>query len=159
MSKPLDDYLRTVELECERQGLEQSYVLAIVAKESSGNRWATRYEPGWSYFENPAYWANRLGQSEETEINGQKISWGLMQVMGGTARWLGFSGYLPELCVPDVGVHYGCMLLARKLRKYGNYPAAIAAYNAGSVVMTNNKFSNQSYVDDVLRIRKESTIK
>lgn len=137
-----------------RQGLEKSYVRALIEKESSGNPWATRYEPGWRYFESPEYWAGKLGQSEETERNGQSQSYGLMQVMGGTARWLGFAGYFPELCLPSVGVHFGCLLLARKLRKYGNYPAALAAYNAGSVVFLGNNFINQKYVDDILKIRE-----
>lgn len=150
----MPDYRHEVEIECERQGLEKSYVLAVIIKESSGNQWATRYEPGWRYFENPAYWAQRLNQSEVTERNGQAQSYGLMQVMGGTARWLGFSGYLPELHLPSVGVHYGCMLLARKLRKYGDYPSALAAYNAGTAQLIGVKFANQSYVDDVLKIRQ-----
>jgi len=139
--------------ECERQGLEADYMEALIMKESAGNPWVTRYEPGWNYFENPELWSHKLGQTLDTEINGQKISYGLCQVMGGTARWLGFSGYFPELCDPEVSIHFGCQLLAQKLRKHGSYEAALSAYNAGSVRLINGNYSNQHYVDDVIRIR------
>jgi len=147
------NYLKDVEIECSRQGLEISYVKALILKESSGNPWATRYEPGWRYLEQPPYWARHLGQTEETEIIQQKCSFGLMQVMGGTARHLGFAGLLSSLYVPSTNVHFGCRLLAQKLRKYGDYPSALAAYNAGTAVRIGNRFTNQDYVDGVLRLR------
>jgi soluble lytic murein transglycosylase-like protein len=149
----VENYLRIVEIECERQGLEKSFVRALILKESSGNQWATRYEPGFRYLESIAFWANRLGQSEETETVQQKTSFSYMQIMGGTARWLGFSGNLAQLYLPEVGIHYGCMLLARKLKKYGNYLDAISAYNNGNAQKIGTKFTNQAYVDDVMRLR------
>lgn len=147
----MSDYLHIVRAECERHGLIPEYVRAIIEVESGGKQWACRYEPGFNYFEKPEFWANRLGQSVDTEMAQQKTSWGLMQIMGGTARHLSFAGYAPELCIPAVGIHYGCMYLARQLRKYGNYLDAIAAYNAGSVQMIGPKYANQLYVDNVLR--------
>lgn len=147
------DYLKEVEIECQRQGLEIGYVRALILKESSGNQWATRYEPGFRYIERAEYWANRLGQTEETETVQQRTSFGLMQPMGGTARWLGFSGHLAELYQPSVNIHFGCRLFAKKLLKYGNYLDALAAYNAGSPILINGKYTNQEYVDGVLRLR------
>lgn len=147
------NYLRDVEIECQRQGLDISYVRALILQESSGNQWATRYEPGFRYIEQATYWADKLGQTEETETIQQKCSYGLMQIMGGTARHNGFAGFLSELYVPAVGIHYGCRVLAQKLRRYGNYMDALAAYNAGSPVKIGAKFANQSYVDGVMRLR------
>jgi hypothetical protein len=147
------NYLRDLDTESRRQGLEISFVRAIVLKESSGNQWATRYEPGFRYLEHPEYWANHLGQTEETETIQQKCSYGLMQIMGGTARGLGFSGMLSELYIPSVNIHYGCLLLSQKLRRYGDYPSAISAYNAGTATLIGIKFANQDYVDSVLKIK------
>lgn len=68
---------------------------------------------------------------------------------------MGFSGYLPQLCLPSVGLHYGCLLLSKKLLKYGTYEDAIAAYNAGNVRKINTKYENQDYVNRVLAARQE----
>lgn len=147
----MTDYSKELELEADRHGLIKAYVQAIIQVESGGVTLRSRYEPGFNYFAQPDYWAGRLGQSIDTEINGQKVSWGLMQVMGGTAREHGFSGYFPELCTPIVGIHFGCVVLSKKLHDYKNYLDAIAAYNAGSVRRDGVRYVNQEYVDKVLR--------
>jgi len=140
----------TIGVECTKQGLSPEWVWALISVESSQIQWVMRYEPGYSYFVTPEFFAKKLGQSLDTELNGQKTSWGLLQVMGGTAREMGFSGYFPELCLPSVGIHYGCRYLAQKLRKYGNYLDAVAAYNAGTVKrLPNGDYQNQAYVDKV----------
>lgn len=145
--------------ECDRYGLIPDYVRAIIEVESGGVPWRTRYEPGWNYFEAPEYWANKLGESVDTEMVGQKFSYGPMQVMGGTARHCGFSGYFPELCTASIGIHFGCLLFSQKLTKYnGAYLDAIAAYNAGSVTKLGEFYSNQSYVDKVLLAYKRLKI-
>ena len=127
----------------------------MILVESGGVTLRCRYEPGWNYFEQPEFWANKLGQSVETEIAQQKFSYGLMQIMGGTARHLGFGGFLPELCTVAVGVHYGCMYFARQLRKYGNYLDAISAYNAGSAQKIGERYANAVYVERVLKHYQE----
>lgn len=139
--------------ECTRLGLEESYIRAIIEVESGGNQWKTRYESGFNYFENPQFWAAKTGVSLDTEMAGQKTSWSLMQVMGGTARGLGFSGLFPELCILDVGLHFGCLLFSQKLLKFKTYPDAIAAYNAGHPVLVDGKYKNQDYVDKVMAAR------
>lgn len=147
----MTDYRAALLTECDKYDLIPAYIEAIIAVESGGQAYATRYEPGFNYFEQPEYWANRLRQSVDTELAGQKFSWGLCQIMGGTARHYGFSGYFPELCLPSVGIHFGCLVFNQKLLKYGNYTDAIAAYNAGSVKKINERYTNQVYVDKVLR--------
>lgn len=143
-----------VKRECGLLGIEPSYVGALILKESSGEPWKTRYEPGWRYFEQPEFWAGKLGQSVDTEMACQKMSWGLLQTMGGTARWLGFSGYLTQLLIPATGIHWGCRLFAKKFREYGDYEEAIAAYNAGSARRMGKRLENQDYVDSVLAFRR-----
>lgn len=149
------DFESALLTECDKYGLDPTWVRAMIQVESGGRTYATRYEPGWSYYEIPEYWSNRLAQTVETEMNGQRVSWGLLQVMGGTARHVGFSGYFPELCIPSVGIHFGCLVLSKKLKKYGEILDAVAAYNAGTVKKIGPYYSNQSYVDKVVAARKK----
>jgi soluble lytic murein transglycosylase-like protein len=152
----VSDYRAALLTECDKHGVDPVWMEAIIQVESAGRTYATRYEPGWSYYEVPEYWANRLGQTVETEMNGQRVSWGLCQIMGGTARHLGFSGYFPELCLPSVGVHFGVLCFSKKLKKYdGNYQDAVAAYNAGTVKKIGQYYSNQRYVDKVVAQREK----
>jgi soluble lytic murein transglycosylase-like protein len=45
---------------------------------------------------------------------------------------------------------YGAKYLKGQHSRYGSWPDAVSAYNAGSVKKTNGVYSNQSYVDFVL---------
>ena len=95
------------------------------------------------------------------------MSWGPMQIMGATARWLGFKGtFLSELIEPEVGIEYGCKYLANLKRRFsGNSKnncnqvddiaifcdKKISAYNAGSPrKKADGTYVNQKYVDKVL---------
>ncbi len=137
----------------ERHELPVKLVRAIVAVESSGNPWATRYEPGFY-----ARYVHGKGHatfghcSRSTEEISRAMSWGLMQVMGQTARENGYKGdFLAELCDPATGLDWGCRYLTRQLKRYqGNLEAAVAAYNAGSATRDeHNQWRNQGYVDRV----------
>jgi len=81
-------------------------------------------------------------------------SFGLMQILVSTARWLGFKGDEFLLVRPDTNIHYGTKYISYQLNRYkGDVKKAIAAYNAGSVkYTTNGKYINQNYVSDVFRI-------
>lgn len=89
------------------------------------------------------------------ERSGQKMSWGLMQVMGAVAREYGFKGtFLSELCDPHVGLKYGMIHVQTLFKRYnGHWPDVIAAYNMGSPRRVDGgAYENQeSYVDVVLR--------
>jgi soluble lytic murein transglycosylase-like protein len=77
-------------------------------------------------------------------------SYGLAQIMGGTARWLGFNGALPALYKPENNLYWACSYLSYLKKKYGGGDELIAAYNAGSPRKGNDrKFLNQYYVDKV----------
>jgi soluble lytic murein transglycosylase-like protein len=57
---------------------------------------------------------------------------GLMQVMPGTARMLGFAGTMAELAAPEVNAHYGVTYLAQAWRLAGgDLCTAVMKYRAG----------------------------
>lgn len=127
-------------------------VASVVEVESSGDPLAIRYEPAWKYFVTPAIFALKNDITEDTERILQSCSFGLMQVMGGVARELGFIGQLPKLFEPDVGLNLGCRKLSLLSQKYKRLEEVLASYNAGTPrLMANGKFVNQAYVDKVLR--------
>lgn len=139
-----------------RYQLPAPLVLAIVQAESGGDPWAIRYEPGFfqRYIAGKPVLA-RAPCSEQTEATMQATSWGLMQVMGATARERGFRGvFLSEMCDPRIGLDWGCCHLdhlTKKHLKVGGWAAVVAAYNAGSPKKENGQFVNQAYVDKIVR--------
>lgn len=133
------------------QNLERAIVCAIAQHESSWNPWATRYEP--AFFEKyvlPLYSRSVVGIDRAqpsitiTEAKERATSWGLMQVMGQVARECGFSGPLPSLCDPEIGLEWGCAVFARKLAfSAGDVTRGLEAYNGGA---------NLNYASEVLAI-------
>lgn len=112
--------------------LDPALVCAVIEQESAWNTWALRYEPSFlSRYVAPLYTAGKL---TATEAYARSMSWGLMQVMGQTAREHGFDGdSLAELCDPAIGVDFGCRILAARLvRVKGDVPAALLAWNGGA---------------------------
>lgn len=138
--------------------LDPDLVSAIIAVESSFRENVIRYEPEWRYFHHVGMWAGRLSITVETETKLQKMSFGLMQLMGGTARGLGFEGMLTELLLPEVNIRYGCVMLDRLYTKYSKDDRAwsepvVAAYNAGTPRRgSSGAWTNESYVR---RVEKE----
>ena len=109
--------------------LDQKLVCAICEHESSWNPWAVRYEPAFEKKYDPT-----VGISL-TEHMGRAFSYGLMQIMGETARELGFTEpYLTELCDPSTGLEFGCRKL---VRCFGQTPdltdirSVLLKYNGG----------------------------
>lgn len=133
--------------------LPVALVKAIVQVESSGDPFAARYESGfYRRYVRAKDFAVFRGCSRETEGRLRATSFGLMQVMGQTAREMGFKGtFLTELCSPDVGLNIGCQYLRKQIDRYdGNLEAAVAAYNAGTAIRTSRgKWRNQLYVDRI----------
>lgn len=132
--------------------LDPLVIGALVQQESAGDELAVRFEPGWRYTFSTQVFANACHISPETEEVCQQISWGLMQIMGGTARDLGLKqNPLTALADPEVNLHYGCKFLKRQLKRYQNNEMdAIAAYNAGAARKDQNGiYQNERYVDSV----------
>src|SRR6266404_9448869 len=115
-----------------QHGLPQEIVCGMIERESTDSEWAVRYEPGFlARYVMPQYTAGKI---DLTETYCRAMSWGVMQVMGETAREFGFAGkYLSELCDPPVGIEFGCRKLQKCLEKSsGDMSAALEAFNGGS---------------------------
>lgn len=127
-------------------GLRADIVMCIILQESRANPLAARYEKhihaallpkkrnemsGW--VPDADYDDEELEPSLDTEKALRAHSWGLMQVLGETARWCAkFRGpWLHALHEPELGVDIGCKVLSFYLKKNGTYDKALAAYNAG----------------------------
>lgn len=131
----------------DRGELPIGLVKAICKQESRFDEDAYRYEPNYRYL------VGDLLRMTETERFGQKVSWGLMQVMGGVMREHGFTGkYFTIACSePSVGVRFGMLHLRRFQVRYQNWLDVIASYNAGSPRKTDaGQYVNQGYVDSVV---------
>lgn len=131
--------------------LDPNLVSSFVGIESSWNPCVMRYEKNWPYFNSPEIHAKRLGISIATETELQKCSFGLMQVMGGTARDLGFQDHLGALLYAEIGIDIGCKDLIRILKKHGMTTDAVSAYNAGTPGRDDaGLYVNQGYVNRFL---------
>jgi len=114
------------------EGLDPSLVCAVVEQESGWNTWAMRYEPlFFAKYVASLYTNNKVSA---TEAYARGISWGLMQVMGQTARERGVtSPFLSYLCEPAAGLAVGCRILRQKLEASGgDAHRALLAWNGGS---------------------------
>lgn len=111
--------------------IEPALVKAVIRQESNWDVNASRYE---------------------AHLN--DTSWGLMQVLLKTARWiLGNENLtIQELIKPDINISAGAKYLGTLLAKYGNVRDALASYNAGSPRRNKDgSYVNQEYVDKVYR--------
>lgn len=130
-------------------------VCGIVETESNWNPFAARYEPAFYVRYVPATPPIFGLISRETERVLRATSFGLMQVMGQTARDMGCKlPFLTALVDADTGVDYGCKYLAKQrdrwLGQYG-WDGVIASYNSGTPIRDKDtgKFMNQVYVTKV----------
>ena len=152
--------------EAAKHGLDPALICALCEVESSWIPWAARHEAGyrWLYEFDPEKggtdkytitdlrqnrWrpaihigTNPAGSTMPTELIMQQTSWGLLQIMGATARERGFRSWLTELCDPQVNLEWGCRHLrwmvdhnnAYGLPDYRVKPEDLAAaWNTGSV--------------------------
>lgn len=81
-------------------------------------------------------------------------SWGLMQVLLSTARWITKNPDLTAsaLMQPEFNAYVGTMYLAYLMKRYPNIKDVMAAYNAGSPKRTKTgEYVNQAYVDKASR--------
>jgi soluble lytic murein transglycosylase-like protein len=127
--------------------------LALIEVESGGNPYAVRLMANYPYTVMQAKRPTACDLSTENIM--QKTTWGLMRLMGATARSLGFDGWLPELVEPKVCIPLGVKYLKRLMGRYhGKYGLAgvVSAYDAGTPrTRPDGKFANQGYVDKTLK--------
>ena len=127
-------------------------VLGIIEAESGGDPRVARINSTYPY---TMMQAKRPAMcSVDVERIFQKTAWGLMQVMGATARELGFEDWLSELVFPETNIRLGIEFLGRKMSQYldrDGIEGVVAAYNGGAPRRRpDGKFTNQGYVDRVM---------
>jgi hypothetical protein len=131
--------------------IDPRWLTAIVTQESQWNMFAVRYEPAYQYLYHPETYASGL-ISFATEINTQKSSWGLGQIMGALYREQGGKGFMAELLIPEINLKHIAIRLAY-LQKKSKDPATIfAGYNGGVGAMRklpSGLFRNELYVRNV----------
>lgn len=111
--------------------LDELLVCAIVEQESSWNPWAIRYEPGFfAKYVAPLY---TQGKISATEAYARAFSWGLMQLMGQSARERGFANtFLPSLLDPATNLDWSCQHFTFKLSQAGgDITRALLLWNGG----------------------------
>lgn len=115
-----------------KHGVDPYLVKAIIAAESNFNAKAYRSEP-------------RI----------EDASYGLMQVLAGTAKWMGYTGPEQGLYDPEINVEVGTKFLRYLLDHFnGDMLKAISGYNTGPGNVRqapDGTFTNQAYVSRVLQ--------
>lgn len=120
---------------------------AVIEQESSWDTYAIRYEH--DFYER---YIKKLPNLTPTEAQSRSISWGVMQVMGQTAREAGFDGkFLAMLCDPAVGIDIGCKVLRSKIGHSPNIEAGLLRYNGGGnpVYAAQVLARKEKYIDTV----------
>jgi soluble lytic murein transglycosylase-like protein len=115
----------------EKHSLDPYLVAAVIKQESAFDTLAARYESHyrWLYQPNSVKPPNC---SYATEVVLQKISFGLMQVMGAVLREWGLRGWLTQAFHPAINLDYGCRYLAYLIQKHEDVEFGLSAYNSGS---------------------------
>ena len=135
------------ELACIYQ-VDPKLVAAIIVQESSGNKWATRVEEAfYSKYLKPKLRSQLAGHvpsmipTLSTEKWNRATSFGLCQIMGDTARVLGFDGqFLAEIYDERINIELCCKFLFRAANQFGAYPEPVRtekmllSYNGGGAL-------------------------
>lgn len=139
--------------ETSKRNIDPLAVSAIITVESGWRTNTARYEKNFSYLFDVKRYAKLHRVTEATEISFQKTSWGLMHVMGGSARSVCYyTGWLPLLCDPGVGIRVGCDFFVKVCDQYTRLEDQFAAYNGGSVrLLADGRYRNQEYVDKAMK--------
>ena len=124
----MDDYLAIVRANAARYSVDPADILALIEIESGGDPNAFRAEP---------------------QIN--DASYGLMQLLGKTARSLGYTGDFDGLYDPATNIELGTRLWSQLAAQYGGDKQAMAsAYNSGRGDAYQSNPAVASYVDRFL---------
>lgn len=137
--------------------LPPALLAAFIQEESAYKTWAVRTEPHYKQkkvvLDGARAWSRNHGgiPTFYTELDNRSQSFGLMQVMGQTARENGYKErYLTTLCDPFNGIEQGARVLKQKLAKYGDTLSMISAYNQGNNRKSGGRFINARYVNRVI---------
>jgi soluble lytic murein transglycosylase-like protein len=115
-------YSDTIVREAKLKKLDPEVVAAVIKQESNGNPWAYRYEPGFYDRYLKGKKASDLSgfvpaqiPTFDSELMARATSWGLMQIMGDSARWAAkiTNPYLTVLLDPEINIKAGTDYLQR----------------------------------------------
>lgn len=150
--------IEAIEKYAKTYGVPIALVKAVCKKESENKTFAIRIE---YHLKKAKWYTNTLAWMKKEEVEDYHFcSFGLMQVMYGVARHMGYMGSPFAMCNPKVGVKYGTKYLAKQIKRYkGKMWDAVAAYNQGNnryydinkngIKDENEKYRNQDYVTKV----------
>lgn len=134
--------------------LEYALIKAIIKHETIGtfNPNLTRFE---KHLKKEAWYTNHLSTLEK-QTRESFCSVGLMQVLFGVAKHLGYKDKPDGLKDINENIYWGSKHLRNLSRKYSNIKDVISAYNQGKPKKTRSgKYRNQGYVDSVYRYYRQ----
>ena len=157
-----DKLIKIIKVEAETRGVCYLAVLAIAKIESSFDIHAIRTEKQNPWLYRCDYYAKKNNITIHTEETLQHCSFGLMQLMGSTARApLNFHGNLLRLTDPKLNIHYGVKYYAWLKRRYpmASQEDLASAYNGGHPMRRKGQsgYINQHYVDSWIRAKASFT--
>lgn len=135
-----------------REEVDPELLCSIAEVESSWNLFAARFESQYIYQVKAASHAKKNGITEETEFRLQSFSWGLCQIMGGTARDMKLEGSILRLLEPELNLTYACKYLHALSPRCATISDLVSAYNHGSPWHDGTNpslYKNQGYVDKI----------
>ena len=143
LNKDIDYYINKYSTELK---VEKALILAISKIESQRYPFAFRFEPQLK----KAKWYNKVLTEEERTNNYSYCSYGIMQVLFGIAKTLGYQDNPISLHLPQNSILYGTKLLKKLMKRYKNIKDVISAYNQGSNKKDKKgRYYNQYYVTKV----------
>jgi len=136
-----------------RHAVPPALALSVAYWESGCDPTRTRYEP------HVALWPS-VRSHPPAERKFRATSFGLFQVLGVTARSMGYTGTPEQFRQPAINAEYGIRYLAAKHQQYGNWSDALAAYNGGHGAVLRRHhigtygLSVEKYVRGVLALKR-----
>jgi len=137
---------------------------AIVIVESGGNPKATHFEKNYKLNSTLIMKAKlhhvQFGHSFHTELTETRTAWGLMQIIGGTARTvLNFKEPFKKLLHPEVNLRLGADFVKILQSRYKKETDVISAYNQGQPFRdAKGRYKNQSYVNKILSAKRDMAL-
>jgi soluble lytic murein transglycosylase-like protein len=145
-------YMSLAKMQATQFNIDPRLLCAIATVESGWNTFAVRYEPAWEYIFQPKAFAEKNRITVDTEVQLQKFSYGLCQIMGAVARENGLFAEIHRLLEPETGLFYGAKLLRKLCDRYpDSIQDVMSAYNAGHPRRDpkTGLYFNQDYVNRV----------
>jgi len=143
-----EDIDNQISIAAKKHKIAPALIKAIIKQESNFKIAAMRYEP---HLKRQKWYTNALDAKSKTNDYAY-YSMGLMQIMYGTARSIGYRGKPFDMINPVNSINYGCKHLKGLIKRYWTIEKVISAYNQGSPRKDKKtgKFKNQYYVNKVM---------